>query len=171
MIKVKVSTSLKGELVLSAIKAKLRPGSTVEISEEAAGHADVLWARKKGYISFDSSDDKVDSSPVLNGDEVEFVNARKGGVTISFLGRTLSSEQRFILKRGDPNMEKAMKMVAAGHLTCADVKVQAVESAVAPKQEKKSAKKGSRGSFRRKKSGGEAQQSAEIFGLMNTEVT
>lgn len=172
MIKVTVSPSLKGELVLSAIRAKLRPGAKIEISEETANDADVLWARKKGYISFDSADDALKSTPAVSGDEIEFVNIMKGGVTIPFLGRTLSSQQRFILKKGDKNIDKAMKMVSAGYLTCSDV-VPAAPSVAQETQikEKKTTKKGSRQSFRRKKSGGEAQQSAEIFGLMNTEVT
>lgn len=171
MIKIKVSTELNGELVLSAIKAKLRPGAVLEISEDAAANADVLWAKKKGYISFDSEVGGEKSSATLSGDQVEFVNAMKGGVTIPFLGRTISAQQRFILKKDDKNMDKAMKLVEAGYLTCLDVSSPAPSPAETPVKEKKAAKKGSRKSFRRKKSGGEAEQSAEIFGLMNTEVT
>lgn len=171
MIKITVSNSLKGELVLSAIKTRLRPGTTVEVTDEVASHADVLWARKKGYISFDAKSEDVKVSSSANSAEVEFMNARKGGVTIPFLGRTLSAEQRFILKKDDPNMEKAMKMVAAGHLSCSAVQAVVSNETDAPAKEKKTTKKGSRSSFRRKRSGGEAQQSAEIFGLMNTEVT
>jgi hypothetical protein len=169
MIKIKISSELKGELVLSAIKSKLRPGSVVEISEEAAADADVLWAMKKGYISFNSASSKSAEASTNSGDQVEFINTMKGGVTIPFLGRTISAQQRFILKRGDKNMEKAMKIVEAGYLTCSDVP--AASAAPAVVQEKKAPKKGTRKSFIIKNSAGEAEKSAEIFGLMNTEVT
>jgi len=171
MIKIRVSSELKGELVLSAIRAKLRAGSVVEISEDAAANADVLWAKKKGYISFDS--DTADSAETRSSSEhqVEFINAMKGGVTIPFLGKTISSQQRFILNKDDKNMEKAMKLVEAGYLTCSNLASIPSPSVAAKVQEKKPAKKGARKTFRRNKSGGEAEGSAEIFGLMNTEVT
>ena len=171
MIKIRVSSELKGELVLSAIRAKLRPGSVLEISEDVAANADVLWAKKKGYIFFDSDAEGSSEPGSISGDQVEFTNSMKGGITIPFLGRTLSSQQCFILNKEDKNMEKAMKLVEAGYLTCSHASPIPSPVATTKTKEKKPVKKGAPKTLRRKKSGGEAENSAEIFGLMNTEVT
>jgi hypothetical protein len=170
MIKITVSPSLKGSLVLSAIRGKLCAGATFEITEDVAGDADVLWARRKGYISFGDSGDLVASAVQDASGELEFVNNMKGGLTVPFLGRTLSPGGRFILKHGDKSMDAAMKMVAAGYLSCsasADITIHEGENAHSSdsSKPKKVAKKSTKRS--RKK----IQPSDEMFDIMNTEVS
>lgn len=165
-MKITVSNNLKGELILSVIKAKLKPGSVIDIPNEIAEHADVLWAKKKGYISFES-DSKDDAHS--ESDSVEFVNSKTSSITISFLGRVLSSNQKFILKKSDKNFEHAMRLVKAGHLTTCDSVVSSIEKVASP-QTKESIKP-SRKSFKRKKSDKSTKTDDQIFDLMNTEVS
>lgn len=172
-MKVIVSETLKGELVLSSIKKKFKPGAVVDLPDELASHADVLWAKKKGYISFDSADDGV--SGKTSEDEIEFLNVKGGGIMVAFLKRTLAPNQRFILKKSDPNVETAMKLVSAGYLSCSSPLASAPSDAagehVCVKKEKPSQpeKKVTRKSFRTKKSKA-AVVDDSIFGMMNTEI-
>ena len=169
-MKVIVSETLKGELVLSSIKKKFKPGAVVDLPDELASHADVLWAKKKGYISFDSADDGV--SGKTSEDEIEFLNVKGGGIMVAFLKRTLAPNQRFILKKSDPNVETAMKLVSAGYLSCSSpLASDAAGEHVCVKKEKPSQpeKKVTRKSFRTKKSKA-AVVDDSIFGMMNTEI-
>jgi len=172
-MKVIVSETLKGELVLSSIKNKFKPGTVVDLPDEFAFHPSVLWAKKKGYISFDSANEDISSK--TSEDEVEFSNAKSGGLTISFLKRTLAPKQCFILKKSDPNIETAMKLVSAGHLSCSSL-VASVSSDAASDQKiakkdkpSRSEKKVTRKVSRTKKSK-EAVVDDSIFGIMNTEI-
>jgi len=172
-MKVIVSKTLKGELVLSSIKKKFKPGAVVDLPDELASHTDVLWAKKKGYISFDSADDGV--SGKTSEDEIEFLNVKGGGIMVAFLKRTLSPNQRFILKKSDPNVETAMRLVSAGYLSCssplASVPSDAASEHGQAKKDKPSQpeKKVTRKSFRAKKPK-EAVVNDSIFGMMNTEI-
>jgi hypothetical protein len=172
-MKVIVSKTLKGELILSSIKKKFKPGVVVDLPDELASHEDVLWAKKKGYISFDSADEGVSSK--TSEDEIEFLNVKGGGIMVAFLKRTLAPNQRFILKKSDPNMETAMKLVSVGYLSCSSP-LASVSSDAASEHEcvnkdkqPQSEKKVTRKSFRTKKSKA-AIVDDSIFGMMNTEI-
>ena len=171
-MKIIVSKSLKGELVISAIRNKLCAGAVVDVSDDVCKNADVLWAKRKGLISFEGEVSEQ-GSPPLSGDQVEFTNVRKGGVTVSFLERTLSPLQKFILKRDDPNMDHAMKLVAAGYLSASDAIVATPPSEDESKKTVKKANtaKPTRKSFKRKKKESSDSGSNDFFGLMNAEVS